>query len=121
MEKQSKEDFSSLLELRDIHDELHTIKKLFKEQRETLLAMVNYYIRRGPSKMQITTEDLTASIQQMHQVFKAQGHDDNGLQHLGETAQRLDFFEVTVSEMIESAEKTEKAVRTTARYHPRSS
>ena len=39
VEKQSKEDFASLLELRDIYDELHTIKKLFKEQRDTLIGM----------------------------------------------------------------------------------
>ena len=43
VEKQSKGDFSSLLELRDIYDELHTIMKLFKEQRKTIAFMAKHY------------------------------------------------------------------------------
>ena len=48
VEKQSKGDFSSLLELRDIYDELHTIMKLFKEQRNTIAFMAKHY--RGPNR-----------------------------------------------------------------------
>ena len=43
VEKQSKGDFSSLLELRDVYDELHTIMKLFKEQRKTIAFMAKRY------------------------------------------------------------------------------
>lgn len=48
VEKQSKADFSSLLELRDIYDELHTIMKLFKEQRKAIMFMAKHY--RGTSR-----------------------------------------------------------------------
>lgn len=116
MEKQSKEDFSSLLELRDISDELHTIKKIFKEQRDTLFAMARYYRREGKSEAPPPTTSLLAYIQEKtlktRKTLKAMNYDVDGLLHLESTARSLDSFETNVSEMIESAENTEKAVRT---------
>ena len=109
IERQSKEDFSSLLELRDISDELHTIKKLFQEQRCALVDIAGHYIDAdGRGEMQNPKQDVKNFIQQ---ATEAQKHSANGLDDLAKAERSLNSFERSVSDMIESAENTEKAVR----------
>ena len=109
VEKQSREDFSSLLELRDIFDELHTIKKLFKEQRETLLVMARNYLGvESLSETQDPTKDLTTIISKATEAQKLDA--GAGLNYLQETWRSLNSFERKVLDMIERAENTEKAV-----------
>lgn len=108
IEKQSKEDFSSLLELRDIYDELHTIRKLLREQRETLVVMVQHYIGERTSEAQISARNLTNLLRE---TAEAKTLDSDAIKHLEETARSLDSFESNISDMIESSENTEKAVR----------
>lgn len=107
IERQSKEDFSSLLELRDISDELHTIKKLFQEQRDALVAVARHYIGADcVGEMQNLKQDFKNSIQRARE---AQKNNVNGLDDLAKAERSLNSFERSVSDMIESAENTEKA------------
>lgn len=109
VEKESKEDFSSLLELRDVFDELNIIRKLFQEQRDTLSTMVEHY--KGADRLpgaQSSTTNLSISSQEA-----AETHEPSmtGLDYLRETEGTLDIFEKHVTDMIDSATKAEKAVR----------
>ncbi|KAL8829774.1 MAG: hypothetical protein Q9191_001822 [Dirinaria sp. TL-2023a] len=107
VERQSKEDFSSLLELRDISDELHTIKKLFQEQRDALVDMAVHYLdAEGTGEKQNAEQDRKIFIQRARE---AQKHSANGLDNLVKAERSLNSFERSVSDMIESAENTEKA------------
>ena len=58
IERQTKNDFSALLELMDILDELHTIRELFKEQREVLSVMARPYIGEPTGETQIPVDEL---------------------------------------------------------------
>ena len=71
VEKQSKADFSSLLELRDIYDELHTIMKLFKEQRKTIVYMATHY--RGNNRVsEGQKEEQKGDFQNILRLFEEQ-------------------------------------------------
>ena len=71
VEKQSKADFSSLLELRDIYDELHTIMKLFKEQKKTIVYMMKHY--RGNNRAsEGQNEEQKGDVQNIRRVFEQQ-------------------------------------------------
>ena len=109
VEKESKEDFSSLLELRDVSDELRIIQKLFKEQRDTLGDMAAFY--RGderPPGMHESTLDLASSNSE---GLHSRTGNLRGSGYLRETEQILNDFDKHVSEMIEDATNAEKAVR----------
>ena len=107
IEKQSREDFSSLLELRDISDELHTIQKLFKEQRGILIDTARYYLNgEGTGEM----KNPKTFIREAVEAVEPQKRDENGLNYLAETERSLNSFERSVSEMADSAESTEQAV-----------
>ncbi|MCJ1400767.1 hypothetical protein MMC11_003975 [Xylographa trunciseda] len=56
-EKQNRDDTSAMLELRDIHDELDTLQKLFNEQKDTIEQMVDVY--KQESYRQISRNGLT--------------------------------------------------------------
>lgn len=108
VEKQSKGDFSSLLELRDVHDELHTLLKLFKEQNDTLTSMAKHY--GGPTwpiEGQGTNVDPRSPDRQ---GFEAQTPVREGMQHLEDAYRKIKAFEANVKDMIDNAEKAEKAV-----------
>ena len=113
VEEQSKEDFSSLLELRDIMDELNTLKKLFDEQAETLASMANHY--NDPKKLgetQRSTSNLTSPTFQTVEAQTGLSQISlNGLQNLEGARKSLKVFEKQVLDMKEDCEKTEKAVR----------
>ena len=121
VEEQSKEDFSSLLELRDIMDELSTLKKLFDEQAETLASMTKHY---DDPKMlgeaQQSTSNLTSPT---FKTIEAQTSTPqkflNGLQYLEGARKSLKIFEKQVLDMKEDSEKTEKAVRTLHKVIPK--
>ncbi|KAL8796496.1 MAG: hypothetical protein Q9195_001170 [Heterodermia aff. obscurata] len=71
VERQSKEDFSSLLELRDIYDELHTIMKLFKEQRKTIAFMTMRY--KGSNRAsEGQNEEQKGDFQNLMRIFEEQ-------------------------------------------------
>ena len=108
IEKQSKGDFSSLLELRDVYDELHTIMKLFKEQKETLTSMAKHYGGpTWPTEGQGTNADPRSPDRQ---AFDAQTTVQEGMKHLEEAYRSIKAFEANVKDMIENAENAEKAV-----------
>lgn len=70
VEEQSKEDFSSLLELRDIMDELNTLKKLFDEQAETLTSMAKLY--NDPKMLDETQQSTSNLTSPIFQTIEAQ-------------------------------------------------
>lgn len=108
VEKQSKGDFSSLLELRDIYDELHTIMKLFKEQKSTLTSMAKRY--GGPTwpiESQGTNIDPRSPGRE---GIEAQTIVQEGMKHLEEAYRSITAFETNVRDMIENSENAEKAV-----------
>ena len=114
IEEQSKEDFSSLLELRDIMDELNTLKKLFDEQAETLASMANHYS--DPTMLGQTQQSASNLTSPTLRTIEAQPITSqkflNGLQYLEGARKSLKMFEKHVLDMKEDTEKTEKAVRT---------
>lgn len=81
MANQNRKDLSSLLELRDIIDELGTIMKLLDQQKATIKSMIQYY------------------------GDKAYGQD-----FLDNVQVRLDEYRNQVSEMKENAHFGQKAV-----------
>ena len=108
IEEQSKEDFSSLLELRDILDELNTLRKLFDEQRDTLINMAKHYkTSEGIVEAQSSTPNLVISIPN---ATEAQKQHSTGLKYIEEAEKSLDSFEKHVIDMIKDAENAEKAV-----------
>jgi hypothetical protein len=73
-QEQIRDNVSALLELRDIGDELGTLKKLFEQQQESLEHMLTYYERCGHGKTngclflheaQLKLKDYLHQIQQM--------------------------------------------------------
>jgi len=84
-EKQNREDTMAILELRDIHDELQSLRKLFNQQKETIDQMVVIYLR--PECLELSK---------------------NGLIILGEALEKLTEYIHQVDSMIRSAERTRK-------------
>lgn len=84
-EKQNREDTMAILELRDIHDELQSLRKLFDQQKETIKQMVAIYER--PECLELSK---------------------NGLIILGEALEKLTDYIHQVDSMISSAERTRK-------------
>ena len=81
-EKQNRDDTSAMLELRDIDDELNTLKKLFKQQTETITQMQEIYLRQA-------CPDLA-----------------NGLSILSDAQEKLKEYTYQVDQMLESAKRT---------------
>jgi hypothetical protein len=88
-EKQNRDDTSAMLELRDIDDELSSLKKLFNQQTETITQMQDIYRR-----LSHLNPDLAA----------------NGLSILGEALEKLKEYTYQVKQMLESAKRTRKDV-----------
>ncbi|MCJ1244358.1 hypothetical protein MMC30_001556 [Trapelia coarctata] len=84
-EKQNREDTMAILELRDIHDELQSLRKLFDQQKETIIQMTDVYLR--PECVE---------------------HSKNGLTILREALDKLTEYIHQVDSMIKSAERTRK-------------
>jgi len=82
-EKQNRENTSALLELRDIEDELHTLKELFDKQTTAIHTMMVGYVR----------DDLKALTA-------------NGVSFLKQAAQKLEEYKHHVDKMIESVKST---------------
>jgi hypothetical protein len=86
-QKQVQQNVSALLELRDISDELLTLKKLFDQQQEAIDKMLEHYERCGHSKI-------------------------NGCVFLHEAQMKLKVYLHRIKEMTESAERTSEDVST---------
>ena len=82
-EKQNRENTSALLELRDIEDELHTLKELFNKQTSAIGLMIENYRK-------IELQGLTA----------------NGLVFLKQAETKLQEYTHHVEKMIESVKST---------------
>lgn len=82
-EKQNREDTMAILELRDIHDELQSLRKLFDQQREIIEQMMEVYQR--PECVDLSR---------------------NGLTILREALDKLAEYIHQVDSMIKSAERT---------------
>ncbi|MCJ1386386.1 hypothetical protein MMC17_009512 [Xylographa soralifera] len=82
-EKQNRDDTSAMLELRDIHDELDTLQKLFTEQKDTIKQMVGIY--KHESYSQISS---------------------NGLSILSNAQEKLEEYTHQVDQMIKNASRT---------------
>lgn len=82
-EKQNRENTSALLELRDIEDELHTLKELFNKQTSAISLMIENY-------KQVGLHDLTA----------------NGLVFLKQAEAKLQEYTHHVEKMIDSVKST---------------
>ena len=101
-------DFSALLELRDVYDELHTILKLFKEQKDTLTSMASHY--GGPTW---PIEGRGTNVEPRspdRQGSQGQTSIREGMKHLEDAYRSIETFEANVKDMIGDAEKAEKAV-----------
>lgn len=86
-QKQVQQNVSALLELRDISDELLTLKKLFEQQQEGIDKMLQHYERCGHGKI-------------------------NGCGFLHEAQLKLKDYLHRIQEMTESAERTRGDVST---------
>ena len=82
-EKQNRDDTSAMLELRDIHDELDTLQKLFSEQKDTIEQMVEIY---------------------KHEVYSQISQ--NGLSILSNAQEKLKEYTHQVDQMIKNASRT---------------
>lgn len=87
-ERENRENTSALLELRDMDDELNTMRNLFSEQQTTIKAMKESY----------DTPDL-------------QPYTENGRGFLEEALKRLQEYQKQVHEMLDRVENTKKDVR----------
>jgi hypothetical protein len=84
-QEQIRDNVSALLELRDIGDELGTLKKLFEQQQESLEHMLSYYERCGHGKT-------------------------NGCSFLYEAQMKLKDYLHQIQQMMESADRTKNDV-----------
>ena len=90
-QNQVQQNVSALLELRDISDELLTLKKLFEQQQEGIDKMLQYYERCGHSRI-------------------------NGCGFLHEAQLKLKDYLHRIQEMTESAERTRGDVSLSSHY-----
>jgi hypothetical protein len=88
-QEQIRDNVSALLELRDIGDELGTLKKLFEQQQESLEHMLTYYERCGHGKTngclflheaQLKLKDY---LHQIHQMMDSADRTKNDVSILG--------------------------------------
>ncbi|MCJ1437771.1 hypothetical protein MMC27_007158 [Xylographa pallens] len=82
-EKQNRDDTSAMLELRDIHDELDTLQKLFSEQKDTIEQMIDIYKHESYSQISL-----------------------NGLSILSKAQEKLKEYAHQVDQMIKNASRT---------------
>lgn len=87
-ERENRENTSALLELRDMEDELNTMKALFEEQKATIEVMKENYEK---PELQAFTE--------------------NGRAFLDEALKRLQEYRKQVYDMLERVDSTKKDVR----------
>ncbi len=87
-QKHVRQNVSALLELRDINDELQTLRKLFEQQEEAINNMLLDYERCGY-------------------------HNINGCGFLREAQQKIRDYLHRIQEMMESAKSTREDVRIT--------
>ncbi|KAH0544770.1 hypothetical protein FGG08_001137 [Glutinoglossum americanum] len=88
-EKQNRDDTSAMLELRDIDDELNTLKRLFKQQTETITRMQDIYRDKDKVKPELSA---------------------NGLPILKNALEKLEEYTDQVDQMLETANRTRKDV-----------
>jgi len=84
-QEQIRDNVSALLELRDIGDELGTLKKLFEQQQESVVHMLGFYERCGHGKT-------------------------NGCLFLHEALAKLKDYLHQIHQMMESADRTKNDV-----------
>lgn len=87
-ERENRENTSALLELRDMDDELNTMKTLFSEQEATIKMMMENY-----------------------EKPELRGYTENGREFLEEALRRLQEYKKQVHDMLERVDGTKKDVR----------
>ena len=92
-ERENREHTSALLELRDMEDELNTMRNLFAEQAATIETMRGRY-----------------ETPEMHDLT------ENGRYYLGEALERLDDYRRQTSDMIDRVDTTRKDVSVRSPY-----
>ena len=109
IERKSREDLSSLLELRDILDELDTIQRLFDEQEKTVDAIIEHF-RPTPLSPPLSTfsEQMTAPSTLFEE--NAQVQPPAGLKYLEDPKKSIEDYNKRISEMVKNAEKAQTAV-----------
>jgi hypothetical protein len=79
-DKQNAADLDAMLELRDIQDELHSLERLFQQQKETIEQMIEIYDRKVYAK--ISKNAIAILREALHKLLEYQ----DKVKHMIETA-----------------------------------
>ncbi|KAK7740988.1 hypothetical protein SLS53_005051 [Cytospora paraplurivora] len=112
-ERENRDNTSALLELRDIEDELSTLKHLFEEQEEQINTMLAIYTNPGNSDASNSSSNLHANWADNSRAASSQPTllpppplTNNGRSFLHEALTRLKSYRTQAEDMIERVKKT---------------